>query len=68
MKTFKIALPILLFLITINSQSQDIWDFTSITPTTQTDRFIIASSHTFQKILKVYSPCLENSIIRTIIA
>lgn len=50
MKT--ILLNLLLFF-SYYSYSQNIGDFTSITPNAQTDEFIISSSHTFQKIIEV---------------
>lgn len=34
------------------SSAQNIGDFTSITPVSQTDQFIISSNHTFQKIIE----------------
>ncbi|NNC50633.1 MAG: DUF839 domain-containing protein [Flaviramulus sp.] len=50
MKTLLLSLALFtsLFL-----ESQNIGDFTSITPATQTEAFVISSSHTFQKIIEV---------------
>jgi hypothetical protein len=49
---YNLFLPIIC-LISISAKAQNIGDFTSITPTTQSNQFIIASSHTFQKIIQV---------------
>ena len=53
MKLLKITiLPCILTFFT-SVQSQNIGDFTSVTPGVQNDQFIMASSHTFQKIAEV---------------
>jgi secreted PhoX family phosphatase len=50
MKTLLLAL---VFSFSFYSYSQNIGDFTSITPTAQTQQFVIPSTHTFQKIIEV---------------
>ena len=50
-----VILPVFL-LASYSIQSQNIGDFTSITPTTQTSGFVIPSSHAFQRIIKVGDP------------
>lgn len=54
---FNFLLLILSLFSSIHSiKSQNIADFTSINPTSQTQEFIIPSSHTFQKIIEVGDP------------
>ena len=53
MKT-KLHFKTLIFFLAVNClYAQSIGDFTSVTPTTQTNGFVLPSSHTFQRIIKV---------------
>ncbi|MEL0456350.1 alkaline phosphatase PhoX [Flavobacteriaceae bacterium SZ-1-7] len=47
---------VILFLGFQSIYAQNMADFTSVTPTTQTGQFIIPSSHSFQRIIKVGDP------------
>jgi len=49
----KSLLILFLFILSFSSQSQNIGDFTSVTPGIQTDQFVIPPTHTFQKIIEV---------------
>ena len=44
--------------------TQNIADFTSITPVAQTDEFVIASSHVFQKIAEVGDPLTQGGTFK----
>lgn len=49
----KKSLLVVFIVISCQTFSQSIGDFTSITPTTQSSQFVIPSTHTFQKIIEV---------------
>lgn len=61
----KSQLFLALFLCTILHAQQEIGDFASIEPTSQTTDFVIPSSHVFQKIISTGDPLSEGGVLPT---
>ena len=64
MKLLKITILPCILTIFISVQSQNIADFTSVTPGAQSDQFIMASSHAFQKIAEVGDPLTQGGTFK----
>ncbi|WP_299554592.1 alkaline phosphatase PhoX [Seonamhaeicola sp.] len=64
MKLSKITLLSLICCFSMISQGQNIGDFTSVTPASQTDQFVIPSSHKFQKIIETGDALTEGGTFK----
>lgn len=65
MKLLKITLlSLILTILPFVVSSQNIGDFTSVTPTSQTDQFVIPSTHKFQKIIETGDALTEGGTFK----
>ncbi len=64
MKLLKTTILLCILTFFTSVQSQNIGDFTSVTPGMKSDQFIMASSHTFQKIAEVGDPLTQGGIFK----